>query len=216
VYISSLAAAGPGSAAAPRTEADPPAPVNAYGVSKLHGERIVAEMIGARSIVLRPGVVYGPGDRALLPVFRMARHAVLPLVGHDAAAYTFIYIDDLLRAVAAAIDSTLEGETLFVGHPRPVRARELLEGIRRAVGRRAPIVRVPMAATRIAAIAGDIVGTITGRPQAINGSRYVELAAEGFVCRVDRLRERLGIVAETALEDGLAKTARWYRQQGML
>jgi len=216
VHVSSLAAAGAGTARAPRTEDDPPAPVTAYGLSKLQGERIVADLIGPESVVLRPGVVYGPGDRALLPLFRMAAHAVLPLVGHPSAAYMFIHVDDLLRVIDAAIDGTVAGETLFVGHPRPVTARELLEGIRLAVGRRAPIVRVPMAATWLAAVAGDLAGRVGGRPQAINRSRYRELAAEGFICRVDRLRDRLGIVAEIALDDGLAATARWYRQEGLL
>jgi nucleoside-diphosphate-sugar epimerase len=51
---------------------------------------------------------------------------------------------------------------------------------------------------------------------ALNGSRYAELAAEGFVCRVDRLQDRLGVVAAIGLEEGLAETARWYRQEGLL
>jgi dihydroflavonol-4-reductase len=216
VHISSLAAAGAGSARAPRTEDDPSAPVTPYGRSKLESERVVAAATWAQWLVLRPGVVYGPGDRAMLPLFRMAARGVLPLVGHPAAAYTLIYVVDLLRVLDAAIDSTLGGETLFVGHPRPVTARELLEGIRCAVGRRAPIVRVPMAVTRLAAIAGDMVGTLRGRPQPINRSRYIELAAEGFVCSVDRLRDRLGIVAQVDLAHGLADTARWYENEGWL
>jgi nucleoside-diphosphate-sugar epimerase len=73
-----------------------------------------------------------------------------------------------------------------------------------------------MAATRLAAIAGDLVGNILGRPQVINRSRYLELASEGFVCRVDRLRDRLGVVAQVDLAHGLAETARWYREQGWL
>src|SRR6185503_12143862 len=38
VHISSLAAAGPAPASAPRSEDDPAAPMNAYGRSKLEGE----------------------------------------------------------------------------------------------------------------------------------------------------------------------------------
>ena len=50
----------------------------------------------------------------------------------------------------------------------------------------------------------------------INRWRNVELSAEGFVCNVDRLRDRLGIVAEVDLQHGLNETARWYREQGWL
>jgi nucleoside-diphosphate-sugar epimerase len=219
IHVSSLAAAGPAPPAAPRSEDDEPDPLTPYGRSKLESERVLAAMPDLRWVVLRPGMVYGPGDRAMLPLFRAAARGVLPLVGHESAAYTVIYISDLVRALAAALDSdatTVNRDVMFAGHPRPATAREMLEGVRSAVGHRAAIVRVPMAVTRLAAIAGDLVGAARGRPTAINRSRYTELAAEGFVCRVDRLRDRLGIVAQVELQDGLAKTAAWYRSEGWL
>ena len=67
VHISSLAAAGPAPATAPRSEDLPPNPITDYGRSKLAGERAVAEVEGLDWTILRPGAVYGPGDRALLP-----------------------------------------------------------------------------------------------------------------------------------------------------
>ena len=75
---------------------------------------------------------------------------------------------------------------------------------------------VPMSLTRLAAWAGDLGGALTGRPQVINSRRYAEMSADGFVCRVDRMRDRLGIVAQIGLTDGLAETAAWYRETGWL
>src|SRR6266571_3618378 len=213
IHVSSLAAAGPASAGCPRSEDDPAAPVTPYGRSKLEGERVLAAMPDLRWIVLRPGIVYGPGDRAMLPLFQLAAHGVLPLVGRAGAAYTMIHVSDLIRAIVAALDSAADRQTVFAGHPRPATGRELLEGVRSAAGRTALIVRVPLALARLAAIAGDIGGAIRGRPLPLNGTRYVELSAEGFVCRVDRLRNRLGIIAEVDLAQGLAQTAAWYRQE---
>lgn len=216
VHISSLAAAGPASPAAPRSEDDPPAPITAYGRSKLDGERAVSATDGLRWTMLRPGVVYGPGDRALLPLFTFARRGIMPLVGRADAAYTFIHITDLVRAIAAAVDHPADGDTMFVGHPRPVTSRQLLEGVRAATGTRAAIVRIPMAVARLAAIAGDVGGLVHGRPSVINSRRYVELASEGFACRVERLRDRLGIVAGIDIGDGLMDAAAWYRQERWL
>jgi dihydroflavonol-4-reductase len=216
IHISSLAAAGPASPRAPRSEADPPAPINAYGRTKLAGERAIAAVDRLRWTILRPGVVYGPGDRALLPVFRLARRGILPLVGRTDAAYTFIHVTDLLRVIAAAIDQPAVGDTVFVGHPEPVATRALLEGVRAAIGAPARLVRIPLSITRLAAVAGDIGGRLSGRPAVINTRRYAELASEGFVCRVDRLRDRLGITAQIDLRDGLADAYAWYRQEGWL
>ena len=216
VHISSLAAAGPAPSAAPRSEADPPAPITAYGRSKLDGERAVSAVRGLRWTILRPGAVYGPGDRALLPLFMFARLGIMPLVGRADAAYMFIHVTDLVRAIAAAIDRPADLDTIFVGHPHPVTPREILEGVRAAAGTRAVIVRIPMAVTRLAAVAGDVGGLMRGRPSVINSRRYVELASEGFACRVDRLRDRLGVVARIDIGGGLIDTAAWYRREGWL
>ena len=216
VHISSLAAAGPAPASAPRSEADPPQPLTPYGRSKLAGERVLAETTGLRWIALRPGVVYGPRDRALFALFRMAARGVLPVVGRSGAAYTFIHVADLVRTIAAAIPPDVDGEAIFVGHPVPVTPRALVDGIRAAVAPGARVVYVPMALTRVAALAGEIAQRAAGRPMLINASRYRELAAEGFVCRVDRMRDRLGVVAQIDLEEGLKQTGDWYRREGWL
>jgi len=216
VHISSLAAGGPAPAAAPRSESDPPAPITAYGRSKLESERAIAAMDGLRWTILRPTVVYGPRDRGMLPLFRMAARGVLPLVGRRTAAFMFVHVDDLIRAIDRAIDAGAHGETLFVAHPRPATTREVLEAVCAAVGRRAPIVPIPDAVLRAACAAGDLAARLRGRRILLDSSRYRELSADGFVCRVDRLRERLGVVAEIDLGSGLARTAAWYRSQGWI
>lgn len=216
IHVSSLAAAGPAPALQPRVESDPPAPVTSYGRSKLESERIVSSLAGLDWMILRPGVVYGPADRAMLPLFRLAKLGLLPLVGRGDAAYTVVHVGDVVRAIEAALAPAGGRDTLFVGHPHPATAREIVTAVRTAVGRPAFIVPIPMALAGMAAPVCDAVGRIVGHPLALNRARYAELAAEGFVCRVDRLRDRLGVVAEIGLREGLAETAAWYRQQGWL
>jgi nucleoside-diphosphate-sugar epimerase len=204
IHVSSLAAAGPSPRGAARSEEDRPAPLTPYGFSKLEGERVVKETAGLRWTILRPGVVYGSGDRALRPLFRLAQRRILPLVGRPSAAYTFIHIDDCVRAVISAIDRDLAGDTIFVGHPHPVTVRELLETIRAAVEPNALILPVPLPLTRVAAGFGDLVGRVRGQPSVINRWRYAELVSEGFVCRVDRMRDRLLVEARIGLAEGIA------------
>jgi len=213
VHVSSLAAAGPASPAAPHVETDPPAPITTYGRTKLDGERAVTGMSDLHWTVLRPGVVYGPGDRAIVPLFGMAKSGVLPLVGRASAAYTFIYIDDMIDAIAAAVDLAPRHATIFAGHPQPVTPRALVEGIRDASGRRAAIVPIPMTLLRLAAWGGDAVGALTGHSVTINSRRFVELDAPGFVCRVDRLRDDLGVEPKIGVADGLRRAAGWYLSQ---
>lgn len=216
IHVSSLAAAGPAPAARPRSEDDPAAPLTPYGRSKLEGEQVVRESVGLEWTILRPAAVYGPGDRAMLPLFRFARLGILPLTGRQDAAYTFVHVHDVVRAIDAACHSPGGGDTIFVGHPQPATARDILEGIRLAVGRPAVIIPIPSAALGLAAAVLDAIGRATGHPMTLNRPRYAELMSEGFVCCVDRLRDRLGIVAATDLHEGLAATAEWYRREGWL
>ena len=137
IHISSLAAAGPAPASAPRTETDPPNPITLYGRSKLAGERAVMGVQGLEWTIFRPGAVYGPGDRAMLPLFRLVHGRVMPVVGRQGASFVFVHVSDVVAAIAAGISRPRPGETFFVGHPRPVSARELLDALRRsqAIGR---------------------------------------------------------------------------------
>jgi nucleoside-diphosphate-sugar epimerase len=216
VHISSLAAAGPAPASAPRREDDPPAPMNAYGRSKLAGEAVVRGVDGLRWTILRPGVVYGPGDRALLPLFRCAARGFIPIVGRQDASYSFVYVADLVRAIAAAVDADVSGLTCFVAHPRPVGVHDLLDAIRATAGRPVRLLTVPAAIVRPVAVAADIVGRIIGRTLPINRRRYAEMYSEGFVCRVDRLRDRFAVEAAVDLREGIARTAAWDRAAGWL
>lgn len=216
IHVSSLAAAGPAPAAAPRTERDPAAPITPYGASKLAGEQAVTEISGLRWTILRPGVVYGPQDVALLALFRLADRGILPAIGRKGAAYTFIHIDDMVRAVEAAIDRPADQQTIFIGHPEPVTTLALVQQIRATVGRSVVILPLPLSLTRAAAAVCDLTTILTGRLLPLDRWRYAELAAEGFVCRVDRMRELLGVEAQVGLAEGLASTAVWYREQGWL
>jgi nucleoside-diphosphate-sugar epimerase len=216
IHISSLAAAGPAPASAPRSEADEDRPITPYGRSKLASEQALRTWPSLQWTVLRPGVVYGPGDRAVLPLFKMAAGRVVPIVGRPDAAYTFIYIADVVRSIVAALERPSTGGTFFVGHRDPVAPRRLLETIQHAVGRGGALVPLPMSITWLAAQVCDVIGRATRRPMLINRARYAELASPGFVCRVDRLRDGLGVAAAVDLETGIARTAEWYRKEGWL
>jgi nucleoside-diphosphate-sugar epimerase len=216
IHVSSLAAAGPAAAGAPRSEDDPVEPITSYGRSKLEGERAILDTAGLDWTILRPGAVYGPGDRAMLPLFRLVRHRVVPTIGRQDAAFTFVHVTDVVAAITAAIIHHRPQEIFFVGHPRPVGARELLDKVAAVFGRRPSYLPVPHPLAWFAANACELATQITHRPLPLNRSRYAEMCTAGFVCRVDRLRDRLGVVAAIGIEEGLVQTANWYVGNGWL
>ena len=216
VHVSSQAAAGVGTAARPTTEQDRPAPITPYGASKLAGEDIVRDIPSLRWTILRPASVYGPGDRAFLTLFRLAARGVFPILGSGGSAYTLIHVDDIVRAIEiAAGTETAGGETFFVGHPEPVTADDLRAALGAAAGSAPRTLRLPSPLTWIVAGVGEL-GRRLGWPAVLDLTRRRELTAPGFVCNVDKARDRLGFEARIGLTEGFAATARWYRQQGWL
>src|SRR5262245_13733823 len=71
IVLASLSAAGPMKESRLRTEDDPPEPISHYGRSKRAGE-LAAEALADKVpiTILRPPVVFGPGDVAGLPLYR--------------------------------------------------------------------------------------------------------------------------------------------------
>ncbi|MCX5730703.1 MAG: NAD-dependent epimerase/dehydratase family protein, partial [Deltaproteobacteria bacterium] len=106
VLVSSLAAAGPSVPGRPRTETDRPAPVSAYGQSKLAAEQAVRSFATAlNASIVRPPIVYGPRDKEFLPsLFQMARTGLVLKSGTGDKRYSIIHVNDLVELVIAVAE----------------------------------------------------------------------------------------------------------------
>jgi nucleoside-diphosphate-sugar epimerase len=214
ILVSSLAAAGPGSPGRPCREADDPRPLTAYGRSKLAAEGVVRSCARVPWTILRPSAIYGPRDRGFLPLFRFAARGLFLQMAEPTAAFTLIYVDDAARAaVLAATEPRAQGETLFIGHRDAHRADDVLRQLADAFGRPFRPRRVPAAALRALALGGELWWKL-GRQPMFDAARFTELRTEGFVCAVDRAHEILGFAAAVPLNEGVARTAQWYRERG--
>jgi nucleoside-diphosphate-sugar epimerase len=213
IAISSQAAIGPGSLDCPSREDDAPRPMTPYGRSKLAAETVVRSCARVPWTIVRPSSVYGPRDRQFLPVFRFASRGLFLQATDPATPFTFIYIDDLTRGVLLAAGDEHAGRTMFLGHPDPLTAEELLKQLATVFGRRYRPRRVPRLALRAAALAGEC-SWLFGLEPVLDRARLAELGAGGFVCAVDRARDLLGFTAAVPLQEGVERTARWYRNQG--
>jgi len=214
VLISSQAAVGPNSPPTASREDDAPHPLTAYGRSKLAAEGIVRAEASVPWTIVRPSAVYGPRDVGFLPLFRLAARGIFLLAAPASMPFTFIHADDVVRAIVkAAADDRAVGQTFFLGHPDPQTAGDLMLGLAQAFARTYRPFRVPAPIMRAAALAGDACWKIGMRP-ILDSSRTAEMRAAGFVCAVDRVHDLIGFRASTPLKEGLASTARWYREHG--
>lgn len=185
-------------------------PVSLYGRSKRAGEDAVREHAGeVPAIILRPGIVYGPGDPALLPaLLPMIRLGLAPKAGFGPRRYGLIYVDDLCAALLAAAD---RGHVLQPGDPTAgvyplsdgtaYHWRDICAAAARAAGRRAPAV-LPVPVSLLAAIAA-LSGLFSRTVPALNRDKVREMRHADWTCVPDGAVRDLGFTPATSLSDGL-------------
>jgi len=216
VLVSSLAASGPAVSGGEVTEETEPRPMNAYGRSKLEGERALAQAAGEmRHAILRPTIVYGPHDRDVLILFRAAARGFMPYVAPRGTLVSFIHVHDLVELMLIAGESAPPGRVYMASDGVPRSWEDAARAVASAVGRRARAIRIPPACLAPAAACMEMLRWVLKRPPLLTLDKVREAAAS-WVASPERARVELGWTPRIALDEGARMTAEWYRAQGWL
>jgi 2-alkyl-3-oxoalkanoate reductase len=196
--------------------ADPERARGHYSRSKAAAERLAlaADAAGLAVLVVRPHLVWGPGDTQLVArIVERARAGRLPVIGSGAALVDTTYVDNAADALVAAVDACgpVHGEALVVsnGEPRPV--AEVIARLCRAAGVPAPRRRVPFPVAWAAGAAVEAVWAATQRRDTPPLTRFLaEQLATAHWFDQRRTREALGWSPRTSLDEGFARLAAAY------
>jgi UDP-glucose 4-epimerase len=190
VFASSAAVYGE-VATMPVGEDTPTRPVSPYGIDKLASEHALdyyAAVHGVPGTALRFFNVYGPRQdpsspySGVISIFadRARAGRTLTIFGDGGQTRDFVYVGDVVRAIVAALGDGADRVVANVGTGGEITVLELARSIVELCGGRSAIEHAP-------ARSGEILKSRA---------------------RVDRLRDALGVVAETSLLDGLRETLR--------
>ncbi|MCF6735723.1 NAD(P)-dependent oxidoreductase [Blastococcus sp. KM273129] len=218
VHVSSpsVAHAGDPLSGAAAGVADPARARGSYSRSKAVAEleALAADSAGLAVLVVRPHLVWGPGDEQLVArIVARARARRLPVIGTGAALIDTTYIDNAAAALVAAVDACgpVHGEALVVSNGEPRTVDEILRRLCAAAGAPGPRGRVPTHAAWLAGAAVDGVWAASGRRSTPPLTRFLTeqlTTAHWFDQR--RTRTALGWRPEVGLDEGFARLAAWY------
>lgn len=184
-----------------------------YTRSKAIAERMVLADPQVPTVVVRPHLVWGPGDTQLIGrIVDRARAGRLVLPDHGRALIDSTYVDDAADAIIAALDVCRPGTeavgrawVVTGGEPRPL--RDLVEAILSAagVGSRPRSIPAPVAAGL-----GRVVGTLWpgSEPPLTHFAARQLSVAHWFDQR--ETRRVLDWSPQVGLDEGFRRLADWF------
>jgi nucleoside-diphosphate-sugar epimerase len=199
---------------------DPPAaenyrlkPGDHYQQSKLELKYFDEGLPGS---VVRPVGIYGPGDTRFLKLFRPIQNGSFVMIGKGDVLYHMTYIDDLIDGFLLAGDHEAAlGEVFTIGGPRYTTIRELVDIIAQVLGKNPPRLSVPFMPVYWASVVCDkLCRAINVNPPLY--PRRVEFFELDRAFSTEKAQRLIGYQPRATLEDGLSRTAAWYRDQGLI
>lgn len=221
LHVSSQAVLGPCAQAPGLAEFDRPAPVSQYGLSKLLGERTALSLApGRRVAVIRPPMVYGPGDMAFLPLYRLMAQGWLTTPGPAGQPFSIVHVDDLVTGMElvlyALADDSSVGGTYHLAGPEPSCWADYADAFGAALRRRVRPLRVPLPLLGLAAWGNALLSALGLPTSHLTRDKYSEASQEGWLLDDAHARRELGYAPRVDLRTGAAETIAWCRAGGLL
>ena len=194
-------------------------PGDIYQKTKADAElwlRHFAEQKHLPFVVIRPCAIFGPGDRRLLKIFRMAARGYLLVLGRGRCLYHLVHVEDLTNMIllSATCPSAL-GEVLIAGNTDSISLMRMGEILASHFGRKLHIIRLPVQPFFLLAAVCEAVC----RPLGIEPPLYrrrVAFYTKDRAFSTRKIGEKLAYHYVYTNETGLQQTAQWYQDQGWI
>lgn len=203
----------------PAAEDAPFAPTNPYEKTKLEGELLALHAYQEHGLpvsIIRPGLVYGPGDLHLLGFFRAIQKGLFRVIAGGKACLHPVYIDDMVSAflLCARSEQTI-GHAYNIAGNQIVTIRQLASAIAGALGRTLPGGSIPLWLANLTSDIFAITPGMKGEQAPLTRSR-VNFLTHSRVYDISRARSELGYSPAIDMEAGLKLTAAWYEKNYLL
>ncbi|MBK8908077.1 MAG: NAD-dependent epimerase/dehydratase family protein [Rhodospirillales bacterium] len=203
----------------PGDEDAPIQPADYYQKTKYQAEPFVKEASknGLDAVILRPAAIYGPGDpERFFMIFKRVSKGRFPMFGNGRTFYHPLYIDNLVDALVLAMaPGKGTGEAYLIADEQYVTIEDLVRRIGKALNVN---VKVPHYPVMPLVVSGHVMETLC-RPFGITPPifpRRVDWYRQNRAFKIDKAKRDLGYDPKVGLDEGLKRTAEWYKREGYL
>jgi len=197
------------------TDEDEPvsaAGIDGYTRTKVEAELLVLDHVARHqlpAVVLRPGFIYGPRDRTILPqLLQRLRSGQFAYLGASDRVMNNTFVGNLIDAVFLALECPAAiGRVYNITDGRLVTKKEFMETIARVAGLPVPTKVVPLPVARFLAKLLEAIYRVTRRREAplLSNARIKFLGLNLDYC-IDRARCELGYDPQTDFTEAMTQT----------
>lgn len=219
VFLSSLAAKGPVAYDKEQiiSEATKPAPVTAYGRSKLLAEEYLQELEGLPVTIIRPTAVYGPGEKDIFILFKTLSRGLDAYIGKDPQRLSFVYVKDLAGiTIKAMLQKNSQSTSYNISDGQGYEKYALADQFNKLFKRKTWRVHIPVPMFNVLVNTLGIYYRFSKATPVLNKEKLNELTAPNWMCSIDKAKEELNYHPAYNLENGLAETLQWYKKEKWL
>lgn len=214
IHVSSISARGPDSIS---EKFNQDSPVSHYGKSKLKSESEVLSLLDRDQVtIVRPPVIYGPGDQATLPLFRMFSKGHFFTLNPE-QRLSFACVEDVARLLAA-LPPLPTTEIIYPedGTPNGYSIKDITNTASEVFAKPVHRYKIPLPLTALAAGLMSAGAKLTGFSPLFCWDKFCEMKQSGWTCYNDGWFETLGLPQPIPLKEGMAHTRKWYEECGWL
>jgi len=200
-------------------EETPYGPGDDYQHSKAEGERVALQYMAAGRlpvVVFRPAGIYGPRDLRFLKLFRAVKNRRFVMLGSGKITSHLVYIDDLVDGIVlCGTKENSLGHVYILAGAAPVTLNDFVRAIAEVFGVCPPRLHFPVAPVYAAGVLCELVC----KPFGVNPPLYrrrVDFFRKNRAFDPSKAKRELGFEAKTDLRTGVALTAEWYQNAGLL
>jgi nucleoside-diphosphate-sugar epimerase len=196
--------------------------IDGYTLTKAESEKLVQDHIKDHKLpatILRPGFIYGPRDRAVLPrIFERLRSGGFKFLGTGETLLNNTYVGNLTDAIFLALEKDDSiGEIFNITDGDLVTKREFISSIATLAGFTVPTKSVPLGVAKVIAKVMESTWRLLGKKEApiLNGAR-IKFLGLNLDFSVEKAIQQLGYEPKVKFSEGIAEAIDWCRQAGLL
>jgi nucleoside-diphosphate-sugar epimerase len=193
--------------------------IDGYTNTKVESERLALRYqreSGVPVVALRPGFIYGPRDRTLMPeIIANLAAGKVHYLGGDVRVLNTIYVGNLVDAVFRAVESPAAvGQVYNLTDGEVVTRKRFFDAVCGGLGLPAPHQRLPR---RLAALAVRFLrwqglrAERTGRTALLPPARYKFMLLD-LDFSIEKAKRELGYKPPYSFDQGMAETIAWYKR----